>query len=89
MNAPQLAEQPSAPMQELESKVRRRLGSRIRDLRIVVRADGVILQGWALNYHAKQLAQHAAMELALAPILSNDIEVKPVDRVKPELSIVA
>jgi len=86
MNAPQLAEQPSAPVEELESRVRRRLGSRIRDLRIVFREDGVILQGWALNYHAKQLAQHAAMELALAPILSNEIEVRRTDKPSLDLS---
>ena len=59
----------------LESLVQRRLGSRVRDLRVVVRRDGVILQGRAATYHAKQLAQHAAMELASMPILANDIEV--------------
>jgi hypothetical protein len=59
----------------LESLVQRRLGSRVRDLRVVVRHDGVILQGRAATYHAKQLAQHAAMELASMPILANDIEV--------------
>jgi hypothetical protein len=59
----------------LESLVQRRLGSRVRDLRVVVRRDGVILQGRATTYHAKQLAQHAAMELASMPILANDIEV--------------
>jgi hypothetical protein len=59
----------------LESLVQRRLGSRVRDLRVVVRQDGVILQGRATTYHAKQLAQHAAMELASMPILANDIEV--------------
>jgi hypothetical protein len=59
----------------LESLVQRRLGSRVRDLRVLVRHDGVILQGRATTYHAKQLAQHAAMELASMPILANDIEV--------------
>ena len=76
MNAVQLADLPSGPAADLESKVRHRLGSRIRDFRIVICNDGVILQGWALNYHAKQLAQHAAMELAEARILSNEIEVR-------------
>jgi hypothetical protein len=64
------------PHQEhIESLVQRRLGGRIRDLRIVVRANGLILQGRAATYHAKQLAQHVAMELAPLPILANDIEV--------------
>jgi hypothetical protein len=66
----------AAPAEKLESQVRSRLGSRVRDLRIVVRDGGVVLKGWALNYHAKQLAQHAAMEIAEAPILSNEIEVR-------------
>jgi hypothetical protein len=66
---------PFAPDQHLELQVQRRLGSRIRDLRVIVRQDGVILQGRSSTYHAKQLAQHAAMELAGLPILANDIEV--------------
>jgi hypothetical protein len=60
----------------LENLMFRRLGNRVRDLRIVVRPDGVILQGRTATYHAKQLAQHAAMELANLPILANDIEVR-------------
>lgn len=61
--------------EHLESLVQRRLGGRIRDLRVFVRPNGVILQGRTATYHAKQLAQHAAMELADLPILANDIEV--------------
>jgi hypothetical protein len=52
------------------------MGSRVRELRVLIRRDGVVLQGWAGTYHAKQLAQHAAMELADMPILANDIEVR-------------
>jgi hypothetical protein len=64
------------PQEEyLESLVQRRLGSRVRDLRILVRPNGLIIQGRATTYHAKQLAQQAAMELAPVPILANDIEV--------------
>ncbi len=68
---------PAAPSQEerLEGLMHRRLGNRIRDLRVLVLPGGVILQGRAPTYHAKQLAQHAAMELADVHILSNDIEV--------------
>lgn len=61
--------------ERLQSHVQRRLGSRIRDLRVIVRQDGLILQGRTTTYHAKQLAQHAAMELAALPILANNIEV--------------
>jgi hypothetical protein len=68
--------EPIRPREEhLESHIERRLGNRVRDLRVVVRPTGLILQGRVATYHAKQLAQHAAMELATLPILSNEIEV--------------
>ncbi len=60
----------------LEGLMQRRLGNRIRELRVLVLPTGIILQGRALTYHAKQLAQHAAMELSALPILANDIEVR-------------
>jgi hypothetical protein len=63
------------PEEHLESLVIRRVGSRVRDLRIVLRPNGLILQGRTSTYHVKQLAQHAAMDLAGLPILANDIEV--------------
>jgi hypothetical protein len=59
----------------LEGVVQRRLGTRVRNLRIVIRGEGIILQGRAATYHAKQLAQHAVMEVSAGPILANDIEV--------------
>jgi hypothetical protein len=68
-----------APLQideeRLESLMQSRLGNRVRNLRVRVLADGLVLQGRTTTYHAKQLAQHAAMELAPTPILANDIEV--------------
>jgi hypothetical protein len=65
----------SAPSEYLELQLQRRLGSRVRNLRVLVKHDGVILQGRTSTYHAKQLAQHAAMELGDVRILSNEIEV--------------
>jgi hypothetical protein len=73
---PIIVEPVAVPAEHLEIKMQRRLGSRVRDLRVLVRHDGVILQGWTSTYHAKQLAQHAAMELAEMRILANDIEVR-------------
>ncbi len=49
---------------------------RVRDLRVMCRKDGVILQGSARTYHAKQLAQHSVMEITDLPILANEIEVQ-------------
>jgi hypothetical protein len=75
MSSSGLAEPTTATIESLETQVRRRLGSRVRDLHVTIQSDGMILQGHAQTFHAKQLAQHAAMELAELPILANDIEV--------------
>ena len=61
--------------ERLESLLTRRLGSRVRDLRVIVMEAGLILQGRTATYHAKQIAQHTAMEVADMPILANEIEV--------------
>jgi hypothetical protein len=76
MSSPTLVETLSLPVDYLEAVVQRRLGGRVRDLRIVPRQNGIILQGRTTTYHAKQLAQHAAMEFGGVPILANDIEVR-------------
>jgi hypothetical protein len=59
----------------VEAQVRRRLGGRVSDLRVVVRGDGLALQGRARTQHARQLAQHAAMEATALPIVANEIRV--------------
>ena len=61
--------------ERLENMLVRRLGNRIRDLRIVLLPAGLILQGQTATYHAKQIAQHVAMEEANLSILANEIEV--------------
>jgi len=75
MTSPALAEPVLFDPEYLELQIQRRLGSRVRDFRLVLRPGGIVLQGRASTYHAKQLAQHAAMELAGRPILGNEIEV--------------
>lgn len=75
MNSPTILETFVSQEEHLESMLQRRLGGRVRSLRIICKPDGIVLQGMAATYHAKQLAQHAAMELADLPILANDIEV--------------
>jgi len=75
MSEPPIIRCDRAPSEHLELQLQRRLGSRIRNLRVLVKHDGVILQGRTATYHAKQLAQHAAMELGDVRILSNEIEV--------------
>lgn len=61
--------------ERLESTLIRRLGNRIRDLRVIFLPEGLILQGRTSTYHAKQVAQHVAMEIADLPILANEIIV--------------
>jgi osmotically-inducible protein OsmY len=66
---------PAAETDRLEDLLSRRLGNRIRDLRVVLQQAGLVLRGWTETYYAKQVAQHAAMELSGMPILANEIEV--------------
>lgn len=75
MSANVLSPRSRMPDERLEVLMQRRLGNRVRDLRVIRRDDGLIIQGRTTTYYAKQLAQHAAMELGNEPILANDIEV--------------
>jgi len=59
----------------LETLMQRRLGNRVRDLRVLRLPAGLIIQGRTTTYYAKQLATHAAMEFADEPIAANEIEV--------------
>ena len=76
MTSPLLSAPLTASDEQLEGLIQRRLGGRVRNLRVIRRHDGLILKGWAPTYHAKQLAQHAVMDVAPEPILANDIEVR-------------
>jgi len=60
---------------DLEAHVQYRLSGRIRNLHVFQRDRGLVLQGHALTYYAKQLAQHAVMEASDLPILANEIDV--------------
>jgi hypothetical protein len=53
----------------------RRCHGRVRDLRLEVRGGGLVLQGRAPSYHAKQLAQQAVLEAGGLPLAANEIEV--------------
>jgi hypothetical protein len=76
MNFPDLADDVFAPDDSLERRILHRIGNRIREFRVVEHPEGLVLKGWAVTYHAKQLAQHAAMDLTNRLILANDIEVR-------------
>jgi hypothetical protein len=59
----------------LEAHLQSRLNGRIHDLRLAARAGGLVIEGHARTYYAKQLAQHALMEATGLPILANEILV--------------
>ncbi len=63
-------------VEQLEALLQRRLNGRVRNLRLLVQEHGLILQGLTSTYYAKQLAQHAAIEITGLAILANEIEVR-------------
>jgi hypothetical protein len=65
----------SLGLEQAEARLVRHLSGRIRDLRVDIRTDGVVLHGFARTWYAKQLAQHAASEMTGLRILANEIVV--------------
>jgi hypothetical protein len=60
----------------IEGHIELRASGRIRDLHVVCSDDAIILQGRSRTYHAKQLAQQAALDMTDGyPLLTNQIEV--------------
>jgi CheY-like chemotaxis protein len=74
------------PRPELADLVRAMLGRRVRDLRVEVHGGGLVLRGRASSYHAKQLAQHAAMAVTDLPLSANEIVVTYLRREPPRPS---
>ncbi len=61
--------------EQMENRVQAKLRGRIHNLRVLFYECGIVLQGFARTYYAKQLAQHAVMAETRLPILANNIEV--------------
>jgi hypothetical protein len=64
--------------EEAEVILRQRLCGHVRELRVLIRAEGVVLQGASANFYGKQLAQHHAHKLLRLPIFANEIEVRSI-----------
>jgi hypothetical protein len=62
-------------VEHLEARVQSRLTGRVRDLRLLWRGGGLVLQGHAPTWYAKQLAQHEVLEATALPLLANEIQV--------------
>jgi hypothetical protein len=61
-------------------RVSARLGGQAREVHLLVRDGGIILQGTLRTYHAKQLVLQAVLEATDLPILANQIEVRGAGR---------
>ena len=59
----------------IEQAVWRATSGRVKDLRVEVNHDGILLTGHCNTYYAKQQAQHAAMRFPGDRSLINRIEV--------------
>lgn len=59
----------------IRRRVAERTAGQIRDLSVAVEERGIVLSGRAASFYSKQLAQHAAMQLARDLPLVNEIEV--------------
>ena len=59
----------------IEDQVRDELTGLIRAFRLAGRDQGLVLQGHAQTYYAKQMAQHTVMKATGLPIRANEIEV--------------
>ena len=66
----------NALVSRIERIVRCRTGGRIRDLRVDVSEEQVVISGVATTYYAKQLVTHAALDEIPGRVLTNKIEVQ-------------
>ena len=71
----QKAPEMSETLARVEERVRQRLRGLVRDFHLVFREQGLVLHGHVHTYYAKQLTQHAVMEVSSLPILANEMEV--------------
>ena len=76
-------ESPNSLQEHVERLVRSRTGGMIRELRVEVFNDTIVLTGRTATYYTKQLATHVALGLLKDATLTNDIEVVHDCRVKP------
>lgn len=51
------------------------LRGRLRNPRVLVRKDGIVIRGTTKSYYVKQLAQHAVRQHVSLPIAANEIVV--------------
>lgn len=62
-------------LRALAKVIERRAGGRVRELRVERIGETVRISGRCQSFYAKQLAQHAAMDLTHGLTIINEIEV--------------
>lgn len=62
-------------VERIERRVRWRTSGMVRDLRVEVVGDQVVISGRTATYHVKQLATHGAQDAVPNLQLLNEIEV--------------
>jgi hypothetical protein len=72
---PRLSAEAEKLAARIERAVRRGTNDKVRELRVEVVEEGIVLSGRCGTYYCKQLAQHAAMSLVQNEALINRIEV--------------
>lgn len=60
---------------QLEQLVKDHLKGRLKNFKVLVEAEGLVLHGAVQSFYAKQLAQQLVMEAIATPIANNKIEV--------------
>lgn len=70
-----LPERSEEELEALQTRLQALLGYAVRELRLSWEGNGVVLQGRAKRFYAKQLAQTMLQRLCAYPILANRIEV--------------
>lgn len=66
---------PDDVMREIEVRLRRRLGGRLREFSVAIEPDGVTLWGLVPTYYGKQMAQEVAMQVSGLNVAANHIDV--------------
>jgi hypothetical protein len=64
-----------ALVDRVERSIRLRTTGLIRNLKVEIHSEEIVVTGRAATYYAKQLATHAALEACNRLTLTNDIEV--------------
>lgn len=66
---------PSSLQDQVEKLIRSKTGGMIRDLRVNVQDEEIVLSGRTNTYYMKQLATHATLDFVQGAELTNQIEV--------------